>query len=172
MYQLHFFFTNKQIYFSFLFPRSFLQYNIRNKKKPFSQKYLLVSRHVYNVLPSQTLHYIEKVFTPGALPGVRSGLTARRLFDLALIKLGKLEFEIISSSQIMMQRRVLTTALTRTLLNVGRLMWQSWPRLTREFHLCQGSQHSVSPLTVREFYHFVYLKAGELSMPRVSSPGT
>ena len=51
--------------------------------------------HVYNVLPSQTLHYIESVFTPGPLPGVRSGLTARRLFDLALIKLGKLENEII-----------------------------------------------------------------------------
>ena len=51
--------------------------------------------HVYNVLPSQTLHYIESVFTPGPLPGVRSGLTARRLFDLAMIKLGKLESEIL-----------------------------------------------------------------------------
>ena len=45
------------------------------------------------MLPSQTLHSIEKVFTPGPLPGVRSGLTARRLFDIALIKLGKLESE-------------------------------------------------------------------------------
>ena len=46
------------------------------------QKYLLVNRHIHNVLPSQTLHSIEKVFTPGPLPGVRSGLTARRLLTL------------------------------------------------------------------------------------------
>ena len=36
----------------------------------------------------QTLHHIESVFFPGSLPGVRSFLTAERIFDIALIKLG------------------------------------------------------------------------------------
>ena len=83
------FFTNKQIVF-FSISSIVLSYNtifeIRINHPP---------SHVYNVLPSQTLHYIESVFTPGPLPGVRSGLTARRLFDLAMIKLGKLEPEIL-----------------------------------------------------------------------------
>ena len=80
--------TNKQ----FFFPISsiVLSYNtifeIRINHPP---------SHVYNVLPSQTLHNIESVFTPGPLPGVKSGLTARRLFDLAMIKLGKLESKIL-----------------------------------------------------------------------------
>ena len=45
------------------------------------------------MLPSQTLHTIVSVYSPGPLPGVTSHLKARRLFDLALIKLGKLESE-------------------------------------------------------------------------------
>ena len=39
--------------------------------------------------PFQTLHYLEKVFFPGALPGV-SLFKGRMIFDLALLKLGML----------------------------------------------------------------------------------
>ena len=48
---------------------------------------------MFNVLPSQTLHSIESVYIPGGLPGVGNVFTAWRIFDLALIKLGKFQSE-------------------------------------------------------------------------------
>ena len=39
-------------------------------------------------IATQTIHHFEDVFLPGSLPGVRSFLTAERIFDIALIKLG------------------------------------------------------------------------------------
>ena len=41
-----------------------------------------------SILASQTIHSIQNVFIPGGLPGV-SYFLAKRIFDIALIKLGE-----------------------------------------------------------------------------------